>query len=738
MRAGLLVIRSDPRRDRFGAPEGQTGPPGLRAVTLTPTLRCDSSFRTFLHPTRSFNRKAYLMTRSFRLILGLAMIMALDGCAPPKPKQDFKFIVDQFADIRVMRYQIPGFENLSLRQKQLVYFLSKAAVAGRDITFDQNGKYNLAIRKTVDAVVRSYKGDTTTADYRNFLTYAKQVWFSNGIYHHYGNHKFVPGFSESYFRALVAASDPALLPTRTGKDAADLLALICPVMFDPSILPMKVSQDPTTDLIQHSAANFYEGVTEKEVKAFYEHMKNPADLEPPSYGLNSRLVKENGRLVEKTWKADGLYGPAIREIVSWLGRAAEVAENERQKQTIETLIAYYTTGDLKTFDAYNILWLKDTASTVDFVNGFIETYDDPLGIRATWESIVNFKDVAATKRAETITGSAQWFEDHSPVDPRFKKKEVKGVSAKVITIAQLGGASYPSTPIGINLPNADWIRKTYGSKSVTLDNITYAYDQAALGNGFLEEFYSSADDIALIKKYGYAVDNLHTDLHECVGHASGQLLPGVSTDALKNYHAPLEEARADLFALYYLMDPKLVELGLLPSTEAAKAEYIRQMTNGLFTQLVRIQPGKNIEEAHLRNRQLIARWCYEKGKDANVIERITSGGKTYFRINDFARLRTLVGELLKEIQRIKSEGDYEAGKNLVETYGVKVDAELHREALERYTRLKLAPYGGFMNPVLTPVEAEGKITDIRVSYPDNYTEQMLEYGRNASFLPAWE
>jgi dipeptidyl-peptidase-3 len=662
----------------------------------------------------------------------------MESCKKPDQQHEFTYVVDQFADLKVMRYQVPDFESLSLQQKKLVYFLSRAALCGRDIIFDQNGRYNLAIRKTLDAIVQTYKGDTTSQDFRNFMTYAKQVWFSNGIYHHYANDKFVPRFPESYFRSLVTGSDPALLPLRRGKDTEDLLAVICPVMFDPGLLPKKVSQDPTKDLLRQSAANFYEGVNEKEVAAFYAKRKDPKDPEPPSYGLNSKLVKENGQLVEKTWKVDGMYGPAIRQIVLWLVRATEVAENEHQKRTIQALIDYYTTGDLRTFDTYNVLWLKDTSSTVDFVNGFIETYSDPLGLRATWESVVNFKDARATRRAETITRNAQWFEDHSPVDSRFKKKEVKGVSAKVITVAQLGGDCYPSTPIGINLPNADWIRKVHGSKSVTLENIAYAYDQSSLGNGFLEEFWSSPEEVALVKKYGYLVNNLHTDLHECVGHASGQLLPGVSADALKNYHAPLEEARADLFALYYLMDPTLVELGLLPTTEAAKAGYMREMLNGLFTQLVRIEPGKDIAEAHLRDRQLIARWCFEKGKADNIMELVKRDGKTYFRINDFGRLRTLFGKLLAEVQRITSEGDYEAGKNLVETFGVKVDRELHREALERYARLKLAPYGGFINPVFTPVEEQGKIMDVRISYPDNYTQQMVEYGRDYSFLPAWE
>ncbi len=508
-------------------------------------------------------------------------------------------------------------------------------------------------------------------------------------------------------------------------------------MFDPAILPKKVCQEAGKDLIENSAGNFYEGVTEKEVNTFYNSMKNPKDPTPPSYGINSKLVKKNGKIAEQVWKANGMYGNAITQIVPWLEKATTVTENEQQKRVIESLIAYYRTGDVRTFDEYNVRWLNDTASRVDFVNGFIETYNDPLGIKANWESVVNFTDVKATKRTEIITANAQWFEDNSPVDPRFKKKEVKGVSARVITVAQLGGDCYPSTPIGINLPNADWIRKMHGSKSVTLENITYAYDRASLGSGFLEEFSSSQQDIDLEKKYGYVADNLHTDLHECIGHASGQLLPGVVRDALKNYDAPLEEARADLFALYYMMDPKIVELGLLPNEDAAKAAYIEQIRNGLFTQLVRIEYGKDIEEAHMRNRQMIAGWCYEKGKADNVIEQVNKDGKVYYRINDFTKLRSLFGALLKEVQRIKSEGDYEAGKNLIETYGVKIDRALHKEALERFGKLKLSPYSGFMNPVLTPVEENGEIKDITISYPDDYSKQMLEYSKKYSYLPVW-
>lgn len=674
-------------------------------------------------------------TARFTTIMFIAMTLA--GCTPTGQEPSFRWNVDRFADIRIMRYQVPGFEGLTLQQKKLVYYLSQAALCGRDILFDQNGATNLAVRKTIDAIVASYSGERSGPAWEAFMVYAKQVWFASGVHHHYSSDKFLPGFQETYFRSLALNSDPTLLPLRPGRDVHDLLDVLCPVLFDPSVQPRKISQDAAKDLLLHSAVNFYRGVTEKEAVAYYEGRKNPADPAPPSHGLNTTLVKEGGRIVEKPWTADGLYGPAIREIIGWLRKAAEVAENDVQKRTIETLIAYYTTGDLRTFDAYNILWLQDTVSTVDFVNGFIETYNDPLGLKATWESIVNFKDREATRRAEIITANAQWFEDNSPVDPRFKKKEVKGVSAKVITVAQLGGDCYPATPIGINLPNADWIRAAHGSKSVTLENITYAYDRAAVGDGFNEEFCSSPEEVALLERYGYIVDNLHTDLHECVGHAAGQLLPGVSADALRNYHAPIEEARADLFALYYLMDPRLVELGLLPSQDAAKAGYTEQILNGIFTQLKRIEPGKDIEQAHMRNRQLIARWCYEKGKPDNVIEMLKRDGKTYFRINDHAKLRGLFGDLLREVQRIRSEGDYEAARALVETYGVKVDPALHAELLERYRRLNLAPYGGFMNPVFTPVGENGAITDVTVSYPEDYTAQMLEYGRKYSFLDPW-
>lgn len=649
----------------------------------------------------------------------------------------FNFFVEQFADIRILRYLVPEFDNLSLKQKKLIYYLSQAALAGRDILFDQNGKYNLAIRRTLENILMTFKGDRDNQNFRKFIEYLKQVWFSNGIYHHYSNDKILPAFDEKYFNELVAHSDKPGFPVDEGQEPDELLNIIEPVMFDPQVFPKKVSQDADSDLILHSAVNFYQQVNQKEAGQFYNNLKKAGDDTPVSYGLNSKLIKVNGILKEETWKCGGLYGPAIEKIVEWLERALPYCETDLQTKSLEKLLGFYRTGDLKDFDEYNFHWVKDTKSHVDFINGFIETYSDPLGLKATWESIVSFKDTDATKRTEIISKNAQWFEDHSPVDERFKKKEVTGVSASVITVAQLGGDCYPHTPIGINLPNADWIRKIHGSKSVTLENITYAYHQADLESGFLEEFSYDDYETELVKKYGFITSNLHTDLHECLGHGSGQLLPGVSVESLKNYHAPLEETRADLFALYYIMDPVMVELGLLPDTEAAKAEYISYIRNGMMTQLKRITPGKNIEQAHMRNRQLIAGWCYEHGKNDNVIEKIYTDGKTFFRINDFDKLRLLFGKLLSEIQRIKSEGDYEAGKYMVETYGVKVDQTLHREVLDRFEKLNMASYSGFINPVYQPVLNGNEITDIQISYMDDYTSQMLKYSKEYSFLPTF-
>jgi dipeptidyl-peptidase-3 len=675
----------------------------------------------------------------FTLCFGLA-VLAVDckkkepepAAAAPAP--EFNWQIDQFADLRILRYQVPGFETLTSAQKELVYYLSEAAVCGRDIFFDQNYKHNLKICRTLDAIVSGYKGDRNDPRWEEFMTYVKRVWFSNGIHHHYSNDKFIPGFDAEYFAALVKGSEGVSWPLTEGQTVDDLIAVLGPILFDPAVAPKRMSLDSSTDLVTNSATNFYDGVTQAEVESYYKGIVDKTDETPVSYGLNSRVVKKDGKVVEEVASVNGLYGPAIAKIVYWLEKAAGVAENDQQRKVIETLIAYYRSGDLETFDEYNVLWVGDLASLVDFVNGFIEVYEDPLGMKASWESVVNFKDLEATKRADTISANAQWFEDNSPVDPRFKKKEVKGVSAKVITAAMLGGACYPSTPIGINLPNANWIRKNHGSKSVTMENITYAYDQSSLKSPFGAEFTYSPELLERAKTYGPLAGNIHTDLHEVLGHGSGQLLPGVASEALKNYHSPIEESRADLFALYYIMDDKMVELGLLPSKEAGMAEYDLQVRNGLMTQLTRIQPGKTIEQAHMRGRAMVAQWAYEKGKAENVISRETKDGKTFFVINDYQKLRKLYGELLAEVQRITSEGDYEAAKNLIETYGVKVDPELHKEVLERYAKLNLAPYSGFVNPVYTPVVENGKIVDVKVAYDEGYVEQMLRYGRDYSFL----
>mgnify|MGYP001777013214 FL=1 len=652
----------------------------------------------------------------------------------------FDYVVDRFADLEILRYQVPGFESLTLKQKQLLYHLSEAALMGRDILFDQNCRYNLPIRRTLEAIYTSYKGDRQTPDFLALETYLKRVWFANGIHHHYAEDKFQPGFSAEFLKKAISQLDPALVPVRPGQSIEAFTEEICQVILDPTVLPKRTTQSGDQDLIQASANNYYgEGLTQKEVEDFYASQKNdPTDMTPISYGLNSRLVKENGQIQEKVWKVGGLYSPAIEAIVAELEKAIPFAENKAQKETIETLIDYYRTGDLRTFDAYSILWVEDTASEVDFVNGFIETYGDPLGRKASWESTVNFINKEATKRTKTISDNAQWFEDHSPVDPRFKKEQVKGVSAKVITVTMLGGDCYPSTPIGINLPNADWIRRDHGSKSVTIENITEAYDKAAQGNGFKEEFVWSEEERQLIKRYGFITDNLHTDLHECLGHGSGKLLPGTDPDALKAYSSTIEEARADLFGLYYLADPKMVELGLVPDQEAYKAEYYKYMMNGLMTQLVRIAKGKDVEEAHMRNRQLIARWTYEHGQRDKVVEIVRREGKSYVVINDYRRLRELFAQLLAEIQRIKSEGDFEAAKQLVENYGVKIDPQLHEEILERYKKLNLAPYKGFVNPVMRlEKNAQGEVTDVTLDYTEGYAAQMLRYSRDYSYLNSY-
>ena len=676
-----------------------------------------------------------------QLISAVAAVSMLTACGgAPKTTAEaekFDYTVEQFADLQILRYRVPGFEDLSLKQKELVYYLTEAALQGRDILFDQNGKYNLRIRRMLEAVYTGYAGDRNTPDFKAMEVYLKRVWFSNGIHHHYGSEKFVPGFAPEFFKQALLSVDASTLPLAEGQTAEQLYEEVYPVIFDPAVMPKRVNQAAGEDLVLTSACNYYDGVTQAEAEAFYNAMKDPADETPVSYGLNSRLVKENGTIREKVWKAGGLYGQAIGKIIYWLKKAEGVAETPEQKAVIAKLVEFYETGDLKTFDDYAILWVKDLDSRIDFVNGFTESYGDPLGMKASWESLVNFKDLEATRRTEVISSNAQWFEDHSPVEKQFRKEKVKGVSAKVITAAILAGDLYPSTAIGINLPNANWIRSRHGSKSVTIGNITDAYNKAAHGNGFNEEFVYSDAELQRIDKYADLTDELHTDLHECLGHGSGRLLPGVDPDTLKAYGSTIEEARADLFGLYYVADPKLVELGLLPDTDAYKAQYYTYLMNGLMTQLVRIEPGKNIEEAHMRNRQLIARWVYEKGAAGKVVELVKKNGKTYVVINDYERLRGLFGELLAEIQRIKSTGDYDAARDLVETYAVKVDPALHAEVLERYKKLNLAPYKGFINPKYEAVtDAEGNITDVTVTYDEGYAEQMLRYSKDYSVLPS--
>ena len=642
---------------------------------------------------------------------------------PDLPDSTFQYKVDRFADVEILRYYVPGFKTLPLAQKELIYYLSQAALEGRDILFDQHNRYNLTIRRVCEGVYENYMGDKSSEDWKNFETYLKQIWMANGIHHHYSEDKILPKFSQDYFVSIVKGVDPGRMPFRDGMAADLTLKEILPVMFDANVMPKRMNQSAGADIVATSAVNFYEGVTQKEVEDFYNTMKDPNNLTPVSYGLNSKVVKKDGVVSEQVWKLGGMYDKAIERIIGWLEKAAGVAENEQQKEVINTLISYYRSGDLKTFDDYSVKWVTDTASRVDFVNGFIETYTDPLGMKATWESMVNFKSEEASKRTQLISDNAQWFETHSPIDDKFKKEEVKGVSAKVITAAILGGDCYPATPIGINLPNANWIRRDHGSKSVTIDNITSAYDNAAQGSGFNEEFMWSDAERELSKKYGSLTDNLHSDLHECLGHGSGKLLPGIDGDALKAYGSPLEEARADLFALYYLGDAKMVELELLPDAEAYKAEYYKYIMNGAMTQLTRIQPGKDIEQAHMRNRALISNWVIENGKNENVVEIKQQDGKTFVVVNDYAKLRDLFGKLLSEVQRIKSEGDFEAGKKLVESYGVKVNQALHKEILERYARLDLAPYKG------------GKVSDVTISYDENYVDQQLRYSKQYSVLP---
>lgn len=673
----------------------------------------------------------------------LAALSMLTGCNCNKQEEmkvdNFNYKVEQFADLEILRYQVPGFEELTLNQKKLIYFLTEAALEGRDILFDQNYAYNLRIRRTLEAVYEHYQGDRQAEEFQQLETYLKRVWFSNGIHHHYGEDKFVPECSEEFFIQVVKSLDPAILPLSEKQSVQAFLVELVPVIFDPELDAKKVNQQAGEDLIKTSACNYYgAGISQQEVEEFYEAMKDSTDQTPVSYGLNSQLIKERNQLAERVWKVGGMYSPAIEKVVYWLKKASEVAENAQQKNVIDILIRYYETGDLKLFDEYCIAWVKDLDSRIDFVNGFTETYGDPLGIKASWESIVNFKDVEATRRSQTISDNAQWFEDHSPVDKRFKKDKVKGVSAKVITVAILGGDCYPSTPIGINLPNSNWIRKDYGSKSVTIENITAAYDKASQGGGMLEEFAWSEEEIRLLQEYGLLANNLHVDLHECLGHGSGKLLPGVDPDALKSYGATIEETRADLFGLYFSADPKMLKLKLFPNKEAYKSEYYRFMMNGLITQLQRVEPGKQIEESHMRNRALIARWVMEKGAPDKVVELRKRDGKTYVVINDYKKLRNLFGELLAEIQRIKSEGDWDAAKKIVEKYAVHVDPVLHAEVLERYANLHIAPYKGFVNPVYEAVldSATNQIVDVTVSYEEGYAEQMMRYSKQYSSLPS--
>lgn len=677
------------------------------------------------------------MKKSFLAAAMAAMALVSVSCSSDKKTEtaEFNYKVDRFADIEILRYKVTDFENLTPKQKELVYYLTEAALYGRDILTDQNGKYNLAIRTTLEEIYKNYDGDKESADYKGFLEYLKQVWFANGIHHHYSTDKFVPKFSQDFFKAEVAKLAPESLPLAEGQTVDAFVAELVPVIFDPTVMAKRVNQTDGQDLIRTSANNYYDGVTQAEVEQFYAAMKDPKDTTPISYGLNSRLVKKDGKVQEEVYKIGGRYSAAIEKIVENLKKAEAVAENDQQKACINKLIEYYTTGNLKTFDEYSILWVEDVVSTVDFINGFIENYGDPLGLKGAWESIVNFKNEKASHRTEVISANAQWFEDHSPIDARFKKDSVKGVTAKVITAAILAGDAYPSTPIGINLPNANWIRAAHGSKSVTIENITEAYDQASHGNGFNEEFVIDKETSDLLDKYLFIVDNLHTDLHECLGHGSGKLLPGVHDDALKEHGSTLEETRADLFALYYLADPKLMELGLVDNKDAYKAEYYKYILNGMMTQLMRIEYGKNIEESHMRNRQLISMWAYENGKAENVIELVKKDGKTFIKINDYEKLRGLFGKLLAEVQRIKSEGDYAAGKKLVEDYAVKVNPEIHKEVLDRYAKLDIAPYKGFVNPVYTAIkDSNGNITDVKVDYSENYVDQMLRYSKDYSPL----
>ncbi len=678
-----------------------------------------------------------------RFIITLVLSITLLGCEQKKDdqntmnKNDFKYQTEQFADLGILRYKVPGFNELNLKEKEFVYYLYEAALSGRDILYDQNYKHNLEIRRTLETIVNSYKGDRDTDNFKYFMVYTKRVWFSNGIHHHYSNQKFKPEFSKEYFIELVKNSDNKNLPLKKNESADEFLKRITLVIFDPDIAPIKVNLATGQDLIKTSSVNFYEGISGKEVENYYNKLKIKDDPRPVWYGLNSKLIKANGKVEEKKWMINGMYSPAIEKIVYWLEKAVSVAENAHQKATLNKLIDFYKTGDLKTWDEYNIMWSQDTTSNTDLVNGFIEVYNDPLGIKGSYESIVSIKDKAATKRIAAIADQAQWFEDNSPIDKKFKKKNVVGISAKVITVVVESGDASPATPIGINLPNSTWIREEYGSKSVNLGNIVHSYNEAAAGDGSLEEFAYSSEEVQQGKKYRTLTADLHTDMHEVIGHASGQILPGVGTpkETLKSYASTIEEARADLVSLYYMPDQKLINIGVMPNHDAYKAEYNGYIRNGLLQQLRRIIPGDNIEESHMRNRLLISKWAYEKGENDNVIEKKIKDGKTFFVINDYQKLRELVGRLLKKIQRITSEGDLSSAKNLVETYSVKVDSNLVKEVRERYAKLNIPAYKGFINPILKPVYEDGKISDVKIEYPDDFTKEMLYYAENYSFLP---
>ncbi len=677
--------------------------------------------------------------KNIKFFYWMGFVAILMSCKPTNNEnsaEKFEFVADRFADIQVLRYKIEGFNQLSPQQKELVYYLYEAGLAGRDIIWDQHYKHNLAIRKTLEAIISHYQGDKNSEDYQKFLVYAKRVFFSNGIHHHYDNFKIIPECSLDFFQFLIEKTPDDALPKDFG-DKKSFSEFILNEIYNPQVAALKINQDVKQDIVATSAVNFYEGLTQKEIEAYYNKLIDSKDPRPISYGLNSKLVKENGKIIEKVWKVGGMYSQAIEKIVFWLEKAVKVAENDIQKQAFQKLIEYYKTGDLKKFDEYNILWVQDTSSVVDAINGFIEVYNDPLGYRGSYESVVSIKDFETSKRIAAIAKEAQYFEDNSPILPQHKKKNVTGISAKVITVIGEAGDASPSTPIGINLPNSDWIRKEHGSKSVNLGNIVDAYDNAAAGNGMLEEFCFSQEEIDRAKKYANYSDKLHTDMHEVIGHASGQLEEGVDVPAktLKNYASTLEEARADLVALYFMYDEKLIQMGIMENLDVAKAEYDKYIRNGLMTQLVRIKLGNNLEEAHMRNRQLVAKWVFEKGQKDNVIEKIKKDGKTYFVVRNYEKLRFLFGELLKEIQRIKSQGDFKAGQALVENYGVKIDQEIHKEVLERYSKLNIAPYRGFINPRLVPVKDDDKIKEVKIEYPKDFLEQMLEYGKNYSNLP---